>query len=468
MTDRPLPQNTDLERNLLGIIIARNETLFEVSHIVTKADFHEPWHIELFSLLRDMIEAGRDATPSTLLHDMSQDSDIGGISAAEYLRLISADVPDYSMAPTFARTIRDLAMRRRLIAVANKHLDEAYSAPATITAVEIEARYHAQASSLFGSIQEAGMQPLGDLGMSVLKKTQTALQGDRRLGLGSGLKAWDDLCGAFLPGRMVCLSGPSGSGKTALAMQIAKKIAEEEPVLVQSIEMDGEELATRDFTGLTGIAGERIERADLDVDEFSRLVDAQAEQKKSKLIINSAKSPTVGSIRGQAMRLKRMYGLKLLVIDHLRYIKPSEKSRDIFEQQSNDMQALNALADDLGIAVLLLCQLKASFGSEPKLRDPNVGDIFNGAVIEQESDVLVIVHRDEFMLARRKPTELSQQSQWEVDMANAKGKAKLILNKRRGGHGYGTRIVGFNGPTQRFSDEIPKVDFFGVSARELA
>lgn len=457
--DRPLPQNIDAEKGLLGILMETNDLLFEVSHLITKTDFFEPFHGELYTLMRDMIETGREAKPVTLLHDISQDADIGGISSSQYLQMLLADAPDRSMARTFARTIKDLAMRRRLIEVASKHLDEAYSAPPTITAIEIESRYHAAASSMFGSVQEAGLQPLADLGMSVLKKTQAALQGETRNGISSGLKAWDDLCGAFVPGRLITLSGASGSGKTALAYQIARHVAQEETVLFKSIEMDGEELATRDFQTMTGIAGEKLERADLDVDQFQRVVEAHESQRKSKLIVDSAKNATVGSIRGQAMRVKRMKGLKLLVIDHLRYIKPSTKTKDIFEQQSDDLQALNAVADDLGISILLLCQLKASYGSEPKPREPNVGDIFNGAVIEQESDVLVLVHREEYMLARRKPTEASKISDWEVDMQKARGRAQLLLNKRRGGHGYGQRVIGFDGPRQRFTDDIPRVDF---------
>lgn len=456
---RPLPQNIDAEKGLLGIIMEFNDQLFEVSHLVSKVDFHEPFHGELYTLMRDMIETGREAKPVTLLHDVSQDADIGGISSSQYLQMLLADAPDRSMARTFARTIKDLALRRKLIDVASKHVDEAYSAPPTITAIEIESRYHAAASTLFGTVQEAGLQPIADLGMSVLKKTQAALQGETRNGLSSGLKAWDDLCGAFVPGRLISLTGPSGSGKTALALQIARHVAQEETVLFKSIEMDGEELATRDFQSMTGIAGEKIERADMGVDDFQRVVEAHESQRKSKLIIDSAKNATVGSIRGQAMRVKRMKGLKLLVIDHLRYIKPSTKSKDIFEQMSDDLQALNAVADDLGISILLLCQLKASYGSERELRDPNVGDIFNGAVIEQESDVLVIIHRKEYMMARRKPDDGAKLSEWETEMQKWRGRAQLILNKRRGGHGYGQRIIGFDGPRQQFTDDIPRVDF---------
>lgn len=460
---RNLPQNLDTERAILGIILAQNDALFDVSHLITKADFFEPMHGEIFTLLRDMIETGRVATPSTVLYDMSQDADIGGITAGAYLEQILRDAPHATLAKDFACTVRDLAMRRRLITVAEQHIDECFNAPATITAQEMEARYSAANSTLFATVQEAGMSPLGDIAMDLLKDTQKALQGDRRRGIGTGLKALDDLVGPLLGGRLLSLSGASGSGKTALAWQIAKYAADvdasEGAVLFESLEMDGAELATRDLTYMTGIPSERIERADLTESEFEQLVEAQMLQKKSNIIVDSRKSQTVGGIRGKAMRVKRLRGLKLLVIDHLRYLKPSGKSKELFDQQSEDLQAINAIADDLQVPVILLCQLKASYGSEKDIREPNVGDIFNGAVLEQESDILLLVHREEYMLARRKPAEGSKIAEWSSAMQKSKGRAKLLLNKRRGGAGYGTRTIGFDAPTTRFTDEVPKVDF---------
>lgn len=461
---RSLPQNLDAERALLGIIMDRNDMLFEVLGTVSKVDFFEPQHGEIFTLMRDMIETGKEAKPGTLIHDLAQDADIGGITASEYLRMMLRDAPPAAMATTFARTIRDLAMRRRFIDVAYKHLDEAFNAPATITAQEIESRYHAAASALFSTAQEAGMKPLSDLSAAVVKRTQEAYRKDKRLGLSSGLKAFDDLAGPLLGGRLYCLSGASGAGKTALAYQIARHVAKEAPVLFQSIEMDGEELATRDLSALSQLPGERIERADLNEAEVFALMEAQAQQTGLQLYVDSAKRPTVGSIRGKAMRLKRMKGLDLLVIDHLRYIK-SPSRVDLFEQQTEILQDLNALADDLDVPVLLLVQLKAGYGSEAtdwkKVRQPNVGDIFNGAVIEQESDVLMLVHRAEYMLARRKPTE--NIGDWEAALQKAKNRAELLLNKRRGGVGQGQRTVGWIPEEQRMTDEIPRVDFFQIS-----
>lgn len=454
--NRPLPQNLDAERALLGIILENNDSLFEVSHILRREDFFEPWHAELYILLRDLIETGRNATPATVLHDLSQDRDIGGITVTEYLHSLERDAPHRSMAPSFAKTLRDLGMRRRLIDVASKHLQESYEAPATVSALEIESRYHAAASTLFSTVQEAGMQPLMDVGRQVVEETQTVWQGERRRGLFTGLKALDDLWGPLLPGRLHAIAGASGSGKTALAWQAARNVADTEPVLFMSLEMDGAELATRDLTFLSGIAGPRIESADLNVSEMEELVEAQRRQGASKLLIDSAKGQTVGHIRGKAMRLKRMRGLGLLVIDHWRYIKPATRTSDLFESMHDDLRAINAIADDLAVPVILLAQLKAAYGSEQKVREPNVGDIFNGAVLEQESDALLLVHRPEYMLARRKPTGGEELGKWETQMSRERNKAYLLLNKRRGGQGYGTRTIGFVGETQRFTDDIPK------------
>lgn len=456
--DKPLPQNIDAEKGLLGIIMERNDKLFEMMHIVAKEDFIEPFHGELYLLMRDMIETGKEAKPATMLHDLNQDADIGGITAAAYMHLLLREAPDGSMAITFARTIRDLAMRRKFIAVANKHLEEAYSAPATIGAIEIEARYHAAASSLFTTVQEAGMQPLGDLTGQVIKSVQDAYRNETRIGITSGLKAFDDLMGPLMGKRLYSISGASGSGKTALAWQIARNVAEAgHTVLFESIEMDGEELATRDLAASSGISSQKIERGDLQEAEILSLMDLQTRIPPA-LIVDSPKAPTVGSIRGKASRLKRLKGLKLIVIDHLRYIRSSVKG-DLFEGMNDNLQALNAVADDLDVAIILLCQLRANYGSEPKVRPPNVGDIFNGAVIEQESDALLLVHREEYMLARRKPTEWKDLPDYEIALQKAKGKAELILQKRRGGAGWGTRLVGFDAPSTRFTDEIPRTDF---------
>lgn len=462
MSDRPLPQNLEAERGMLGIILEENDALFNVSNIVTKADFIEPFHGELYILLKDMIETGREAKPSTVMHDLSQDADIGGVSASAYLAQLQREAPHGTMAQTFAKTIRDLAMRRRLIAVALQHVDEAFSAPATISALEIESRYHAAAEAMFGTVQEAGMMPLEDIGMAVLKDTQKALQGDRRRGLRTGLKALDDLWGPLMPGRLYSLAGASGSGKTALAQQVARNCAEptsdsEEAVLFMSLEMDGEELGTRDFTQLTGIPSDRIESADLNVEEFDALVEAQKGQTSSRLIIDSDKNQSVASIRGKALRLKRLRGLKLLVIDHWRYMK--RKGRELFEEMHDDLRGLNAIADDLQIPVLVLAQLKSSYGSEAKLREPNIGDIFNGAVLEQESDALMLVHRPEYILARKKPNESKDIPAWEEELRRTRNRAWLLLNKRRGGQGYGSRPVGFDGPRTMFTDAIPAVNW---------
>jgi len=462
--DRALPQNTEAERSLLGMVMERNDLLFEVVHIVAKSDFYEPANGEIYTLMRDMIETSREAKPITLLHDLSQNADIGGITTSEYLNRMLNEAPaglgdPVYVARTLARTVRDLAMRRRFIAITTSHLDEAYSAPATISAADIEARYSAEISGLFTTVKEAGMVPIGDLEDGVVNEVQASLRGDTRRGLSSGLRAFDELNGALLPGRLISIAGASGSGKTALAWQIARYVGQEQTVLFNSIEMDGSELATREMSAETGISSERIDRADLSNDEFYALDGTVKKHRSLKLYVDSSKTPTVGTIRGRAMRLKRLKGLSLLVIDHLRYIKHPDRRLDIFEAMHDNLQLLNAVADDLGIPILLICQLKASYGADLKvgasIREPNVGDIFNGAVVEQESDNLNILHREEYMLARRKPTEQAALLEWDNRMHSVRGKAKLLLNKRRSGPGFGERTVGFHASSQRFSDEIP-------------
>lgn len=454
---RPAPQNIEAEKGLLGIIMERNDALFDVTHLIGKADFYEPHHGELFTLMRDQIEQGKAATPTTLLHDTSQDADIGGILTSGYLATLLREAPPSSVVRDLARTVHDLAIRRKLIQVSQKVMDEAYSAPASITGVEIETRYHADASTLFSSLTEIGVRSFAEVGDQLLNRVADAARRETPLGIDLGLKALQELTGALLPGRLYTLAAAAGAGKTGLALQLAVTIARTDPVLFFSIEMDPEELATRHLSALSGVGGEKIERATINADDWGLLQDALKASKGLKLYLDGSTSPTVGAIRGKVIRMKRKTGVAVVIIDHMLYIARDPKLGE-FDAARQNLQALKKMAKDLGVAVILLAHLKQSYMTLDKLRDPHDGDVYGGGAVPQESDVLVILHREEMMLGKRKPApeDTKQVQDWEQKLLRATGKAKFILGKRRAGHSNGARTVGFEETSQHFSDTIPK------------
>lgn len=306
----------------------------------------------------------------------------------------------------------------------------------------------------------SGAKHIAHISDRLLARVQDASNRELSIGLNVGLKAMQDITGALMPGRVYLLAGPPGSGKSALAYQVAEHVAQTEPVLFESHEMEADELAERDLASRTGISAERIERASVNVEELEALYDAADQHRSLQLHIDASSSMTANMIRSQAIQLKRTEGLSLLVIDHLLYIQPADRKMGEFQAIRANMQAVKRIAKDLSIPVLILSQLKKEYsdGTWQQVRRPNVGDLYGGSAVEQEADVILFAHRPEYLLRRKEPAkDAKDHAEWETALEKVAGKAELLIGKRRGGAGYGHRICYFDAPRVKFADVAPSV-----------
>ena len=63
---RSAPHNIEAEQALLGAILVNNEAFYRVSDFLNPEHFFEPIHQKIYQLARDLIRAGKVATPVTL------------------------------------------------------------------------------------------------------------------------------------------------------------------------------------------------------------------------------------------------------------------------------------------------------------------------------------------------------------------------------------------------------------------
>lgn len=452
---KDLPQNLQAERGLIGAIIVDNDSVFETIGVLSKGDFWEPGNGELYTICRDQITAGRRVTPTTVLHDLSQDADIGGIKASAYIDMLVDQAPPSMVVRELATVIRELSVRRSAIGLANELIERAQTAPASTAAQELLAEFEANLAQV-SSASDFGVRLFADVGDEVLGRVAAALKTEKTVGLSPGLKGFQDLAGALMPGRVYFVAGSPGSGKSALAQQIATYVSQTEPVLICEAEMGADELVERHLASETGIAGDAIERAVIRLADYEPLFDANDRARKLKLYVDASASPSVSSIRGKALRMKRTVGLGLVVIDHLLYLRKPDFRMSENEAIRGNLQALKQMAKDLDIPLLVLAPLKAEYAKAPDVRRPELGDIYNNGAVEQEADVIMFVHNEETQLNKREPPEADpRRLEWLDRVNRARGKAELILVKRRGGKGTGIRTIGFEGARFRFSDALP-------------
>ena len=126
---RVAPHNIEAEQALLGAILVNNEAFYRVSDFLEPVHFFEPIHQQIYQLARDLIRAGKLATPVTLKTFLDASVDIGGLTVGQYLARLAAEATTIINAEDYGRTVYDLSVRRALIQVGEDMVNVAFDAP---------------------------------------------------------------------------------------------------------------------------------------------------------------------------------------------------------------------------------------------------------------------------------------------------------------------------------------------------
>lgn len=453
------PGNRQAERGLLGILLNKNDALFEIGQL-DKADFiSEEAHAHIFGVLKDQIEAGRTVTSINLLFDM-QDAEIAeDMTASEYLSRLESEAPPASLAAELANTIRDAALRARIIGAAEEVQRRVMAAPVSIPAATLRDQLDEAISSLFPSVESMGLRHHAEVGDQILERLKVAGNSGQAIGIDVGLKELQDLMGPLQAGRLYCFAGSPGSGKSALTKQVLNAAAGHAPVILFTPEMGADEVQERQLSAWTGVDSHKIERGTADNNEYEQLWIANKQHRSLPFYIDAASKPSLGQIRGKSVRQKRMGGLAAIGIDHVHYMAKIDKRQAEFDALDENLEGLKGTAKDLGIPVIAVCQL----GTEA-LRDmakwphrrPTQGDLLYAGIVERHADAIMLIHREEYFLKRNEPAKGDKNRlEWEGRALQMEGIAELILGKRRGGVGFGSRKLTFDARMTEFRSGLP-------------
>jgi replicative DNA helicase len=199
-------------------------------------------------------------------------------------------------------------------------------------------------------------------------------------------------------------------GKSALALLLALEAARRCEgtggcVLYLSLEMPRRDLAARAgvLLGSDGSAPplslQRVrDRAlrDAEVHRYGRALGAVA---RLPLLVVDRRDLRPSAVRGLALRAAAQHGrVSLVVVDYLQLLRAEVRSDSREREVAEVSRALQALAGELGCPVLALSQLNRK--AAEKERRPTMADLRESGAIEQDADVILLLHREEGDRAR--------------------------------------------------------------------
>lgn len=470
---RQAPHNIEAEQLLLGAILVNNEVMDRISDFLRPEHFYDPLHASIFETISQLIAANKIVNPTTLRTFFENAEPIDtDLTVPEYLWRLAESTTTIINAREYARTIHDLATRRRLIMIGEDIVNTAYDSPVDMppkSQVEEAERALYQIAE-----QDKYGQGFFDLKSAMDQAIEVAnnavMRGNELSGLPTGLVDLDNMMGGLQPSDLVILAGRPSMGKTALATNIAVNVASQkrlqryqenpdgasEPAVVGffSLEMSAEQLASRILSEQAEIPSNRIRRGKIDEDEMRRLVLASQSLTQAHLFIDQTGGISIAQLTARARKLKRQRGLDLLIVDYIQLLSgsASKAAAGRVQEITEITTGLKALAKELEVPLIALSQLSRQVEQREDKR-PQLSDLRESGSIEQDADVVLFVFREEYYVQRREPsiTDVEAHQNWQTELDAVRGIGEVIIGKQRHGP-TGTIRLQFTGEFTRFDN----------------
>ncbi|MES2663653.1 MAG: replicative DNA helicase [Pseudomonadota bacterium] len=432
------PHSVDAEQAVLGGILLNNKSWDDVAERLVADDFYLPEHREIFSAIAIMAESSQPIDAVTVSENIEKlGLSLARTDALKYLVHLAKNTPSAANIKAYADIVRERAILRRLVQVANSIADSAFHPQGRSYEELLD-----ESERLVFEIAEqrqrgSGPKPIRHLLADTVEKIDALFAADATLtGASTGFSDLDELTSGLQGSDLVIVAGRPSMGKTTFAMNVAEHVAvkSDKPVLVFSMEMPAQSLVMRMLASLGRIDQTRIRTGRLAEEDWPRLNSAIHILSEKKLFIDDTPALSPVELRARARRVFREHGsLGLIMVDYLQLMRvPGVETRvaEISEISRN----LKSLAKELNVPVIALSQLNRSLEQRPNKR-PVMSDLRESGAIEQDADVIMFIYRDEVY----------------YDDSPDKGIAEIIIGKQRNGP-IGTIRLAFIGKYTRFDD----------------
>jgi replicative DNA helicase len=417
--DRLPPQHLEAERGVLGSILLDNDVLHDIVIFLRAEDFYRDAHQVIYAAIRELYDRSKGIDAVTLAEELKLRGQFDQVGGDDTLTEIVTSVPHAANGKYYAEIVKEKATNRLLIESATEIIRDGYSNQYTAQDLLESAE-----RKIFGiaedqirgetlEIEEVVKQAI-DL---IAKRSDSG--GHAVTGVATGLIDLDDITGGFHPGQLIILAARPSMGKTALALNICDHagINLKVPVLFVSLEMGYLEIGERLLCARSRVDGNKLRTGlGMGMREMTQLSKAYTEMSKSgSIYIDDTPARSMMQIAASARRIKRRNQIGLVIVDYIQLVDSDDTRDSRQEQIAKISRRLKTLARELKVPVIALSQLNRAVESREDKR-PRMADLRESGAIEQDADLVLLLHRPEYYDANDQP-----------------GIAELIVAKNRNG-----------------------------------
>ena len=412
--ERTMPQSIEAEMSVLGAMILDNEVINLVIPILNKLSFYKTAHRELYQAIVDIYDKGQPVDLVVLREELKKRSLLEKVGGVEYLMELEEAVPTIGNVEYYANIVREKAIKRNLIEVAATIQKQSFE-----ESTDTEHLLDASERAIFDITQRKFNTASTKLN-EILKETFSRIENlhdrqSRLTGLSAGFYDLDDITCGLQPSELIIVAARPSMGKTSLVLNVVEHVGvvEKKPVVIFSLEMSAQQVAQNMLCSHARIDAHKLRMGFLDDKQWSDLSYGLGSLSEAPIFIDDTPGLTVLEMRAKARRLKAQYDIQLVAVDYLQLME-SSRAENRQQEISVISRRLKSLARELKIPVIAVSQLNRSVESREGHR-PRMSDLRESGSIEQDADVIVLLHRDNY---------------YDPDKDNT---AELIIAKQRNG-----------------------------------
>jgi replicative DNA helicase len=438
---KELPNNIEAEQAVIGSILVSNDIFDEISAIISSINFYDPMHQKIFEAIESLVYKGMLANPITLKNYFEDEKD--DLNVPEYLVKITKFSTSVRQAMEYSKIIYDMFVRRELIKISEQTIDSA-----KLNELDTNGQTIIENSErLLFDLAEKGsfnssLVKFDEAMKQTIEMASAAYKNEEGIvGVPTGLRDLDDKLGGLHQSDLIIIAGRPSMGKTSLATNIAFNAAQKlqdsgkkSSIAFFSLEMSSEQLSTRIISEQARISSNDIRRGRISDEQFDKFLETSKNIAELPLYIDETPAISIAAMSNRARRIKRLFGLDMVVVDYIQLMKGTTFNKDGRVQEISQItQGLKTIAKELAVPVVALSQLSRQVEQRDDHK-PQLADLRESGSIEQDADVVMFVYREGYYLQRKEPREATvEHAEWQAKMNEVAHLAQIIIGKQRHG-----------------------------------
>lgn len=402
LKDKVLPHNLDAEQAVLGAILLDWDAMSDIITRLRPDRFYSLQNQLIYEGLLSLFKQNVRGDTLTVINELTKLNKLEQAGGAAYIATLTGLVPSSANIDYYVGIVLECASRRDLIKLSAELRTLAFDE--TNNAKDIMEKASQKIFALTNNSESSKIWTMPQVVNETVTIIEQRFQNNSQLtGIPSGISKLDSMTSGFQKSELIIIGARPSIGKTAFALSMMQEIAVEKhiPCGFFSLEMGKQSIGQRLISQVSKVPSGKLRKGMLSMQDLQKIQDAAGKCYSSPLWICDVPNMPLLDIRASARRMVEDNHVQIIFIDYIGLISVEKPSPNTWENISEISKSLKALARELDIPIVTLCQVSRDAEGEA----PNLAQLRGSGSIEQDADVVLFLHRDRKISDEKNPVQ---------------------------------------------------------------